>query len=113
MAQKFDSFQKIIDQFPGVWEMVNLENKIQYPHATFIKSVVSEIYPDNNQEIMILFDIGIPNKILWVCVVGDLTDPVSNNGAYIDEYYEVSFEEGIRYLNLLKEDEENLIKYEY
>lgn len=103
MFTEFNSFEQIAEQFPGAYEMIMEENDAQYPNAKFVAGAVGKNHPsDEELDIMVLFDVGTPDQVLWVWVSGDITDPVPNRGSFIDEYYEVSLEEGTSYLNGLR-----------
>lgn len=83
----FNNMEALRQQYPGPGAIIDQENEFQYPQAKFIIAGL------DGDDLMAFFDVGTPSEVLWVLVSGSLEDPIPNQGAYIDEYYEIPVQE--------------------
>lgn len=96
----FHSEEEIAKLYPDAYASVLNENKMQYPNAKFVSSASGNYGcdVDNTIDVMFIYDVGTPDMYLWVWAVGDLGAHVDGDRFFIDEYYETSQEDAIRYL---------------
>src|SRR5271165_2014385 len=103
MIKEYLDLNDLKQDYPIAIKLVLDENKMQFPHAKFVRAIVgrdplSEENDDDNNylHLMALFDLGTPNMLLWAWVPYiDRYDP------WIDEYYEITPEQQKSYLNLI------------
>ena len=83
----FDDLKK---DYPGISESIDMENEGQFPHAKFVVATSGQYgvgIDRDNEDLIVLFDVGIPEEVLFVSACGYLPDSVPDSRTYIDEYY--------------------------
>jgi hypothetical protein len=96
---RYYNYSELKKDFPDPCDLIDRENAMQHPNAVFVEAVVGEeLDEDGQKDLMVLFDCGVQNDLLWVWING-----LSSEESYIDEYYFVPNDEGMKYLNSLEE----------
>lgn len=103
--KQYTSFEELSKDCPGICESIVRENQRQYPHAKFISAAVGQYavgLDEDQADLIILFDVGIPDELLYVWGCGLLSDTVSDSQTFIDEYYVTSKQNAETYLSLVR-----------
>lgn len=88
--KKYSNFDDLKKDCPGICQSIERENEKQFPHARFLTAVVGQYavgLDDGDEDLIVLFDVGIDGEVLYVWACGWLADTVSGNRTFIDEYY--------------------------
>lgn len=89
MRTIFHDLESLRQDLPEVAEIIERENKDQYPNARFIVAGLVNVAAEGEKDLVAFFDVGTKDMVLWVWVAGDFSDP------YIDEYYEIPIAEAV------------------
>ncbi len=92
MISKILTHQQVRKNYPIPYQIVETENAHQYPKAMFL--VAGLEYTNDEPTLHIIYDIASLDGALWAWVAGDLSNDFEGcDGAYIDEYYEITWAE--------------------
>ncbi len=103
--KRYNNFDDLSKDCPGICETIARENARQFPHAKFVVAVTGQyaIGLDEGQaDLIALFDVGIPEEVLYVWGCGLLQDTVSDSQTFIDEYYVMPDLEAWQQVGLVK-----------
>jgi hypothetical protein len=103
--KKYSSFDDLKKDCPGISESIEMENEGQFPYAKFLAAVSGQYgvgVDPNNEDLIALFDVGIPEEVLFVLGCGYLADSVPDSRTYIDEYYVMPELEARQYMEKVK-----------
>jgi hypothetical protein len=103
--KQYSSFDELREDCPGICEAIARENNIQYPNATFIIAAVGQYSigsDDDQSDLIVLFDVGVLNELLYVWGAGYLSDSIPDSRTYIDEYYLMTSVKAWQQLNLVR-----------
>lgn len=88
--KRYSNFDDLKKDCPGICESIARENSIQFPHAKFVVAVVGQYavgLDSSDSDLIVLFDVGISDEVLYVWACGYLPDSMPGSKTYIDEYY--------------------------
>lgn len=80
----FSNETEIRDLFPYAFDLLDRENKIQYPQASFLYATYGHMGDEDITDLVVIYDINSDKEYLYAWVAH--ADSVS---AYIDEYREL------------------------
>jgi hypothetical protein len=94
----FADMNALRQKFPSSAELIEWENRAQYPQAKFITAgTLSMSLEEHWKDLCAFFDVGSPGMMLWVWVAG-LSELHEEDDVYIDEYYEIPVAEAQKYI---------------
>lgn len=103
--KRYTSFEELSKDCPGICKSIARENEAQFPHAKFVVAAVGQYgvgLDDEDQDLIVLFDVGLDEELLYVWGCGYLPDSVADSGTYIDEYDVMSDLEAHQQLDMVK-----------
>lgn len=103
--KRYSNFDDLKRDCPGICESISKENEMQFPRATFIAAVTGQYavgLDDDHADLIAIFDVGIPDEVLYVWGSGLLSDSIPGSRTFIDEYYVMENLEARQQMELVK-----------